>query len=1230
MVDMAKNVNRRKIMKRISRKIVSAFLSLVLLFGMTGAFSGTSVIAADGLPFKDVKADAWFYDAVSFVYNNGIMNGTSDDTFSPNAKTNRAMVVTVLYRLENEPEINVISPFKDLKQSWYIPAVNWAYENEIVKGMSETTFSPTGNITREQMATILFRYSQYKGYDTSASNDLKAYTDAGKVSSWALEAMKWANGTGLITGMTIDTLVPGGASTRAQLATILQRFIDFAGTDPMYAAVENFESKYASGGTVNMSMGSGEMVDHDYMSSVILELLGLDPEKYTLDVDVYDFEAFIGLYKNTDIGKYGNCPVTFGVYNKDTFESTDKIDVTFTLQKMYGLRDYTFENSNSVVQRYLNATRKTDSLVDPDGDGFIDIVLGDASLVTRDDIAGQIVGMFNTILGYLDIVITDEDSYMDNFSEDSDYDRLADGKTMEISDDFTFTIVEPNDYYTSQVSKDTDHTYKLRVTKDCASKLDEVLPENGKRFNIYDSIESENDLCEYLKTRISEDYGIDVDPLTVSDGYEEFSEAYASPAGTRTECNVTVMIGYNGTTAERTLKTGIIKQPEADDSYGFAFTKDSVPVSTIIVSDGVSQRQYDTAVELRDKINELTGANIRIAFDNYDDKWGSLILIGPTDYVDYSLLGESSITDMVIAKSGDDLSLNSTTSNATVESVGKVMDSLKLDETNDVLYIDSEVFGIFERELPETYHAYDKFELTFYGPPYITVSGDEWTYTCDEYDPFFSDGLVPVSAAPDIGEENEAVTMDLIAYLNESGQGVCLYGFPYNGTPNEDTVKEIINKYGDIEGVVQWGIVHSKDYSQENIDSIIAMFQENDEQNRPVRHIAISDATYEGVGAFGVDQIPIWTSTDDASVTRTRALVEKLWEIGVSTRIYAFPTDEDIYLETKDISPDEEKVLKVIECYGDLEGVTEWGLVDEPKVKDHEYFGLCAALFHKHDPRDRDVYINLDPAYITADIEEYRQPHNYYDSAQELMNPDYYCFDRYPFFVIDQETGEGGVVDKYFYYNFEINKQYALDNGRDASVILAAIRVGNDPARTEVDGDMMDWQTNLMIAYDYRCWESYVYYHVHPSNMLGDGNIPTWRWYNAQRRNEYLNTVGDELSDSELQAVFHLPYEDGSYSYGVIPYYGYKGLGEVIGYDAILSFKTDGTFIVTDKRCSDFDGGEHEITFTGLSGEGTWFNPDTAQWEDISTCPAVLSTDGGLRICLGRATQFVFRPVEFQ
>ena len=178
-----------------------------------------------GLPFTDVKSGDWFYDGVDFVYEEGIMNGLSDTTFGPHLSTTRGMVVTMLWRMENEPQAKTGAAFADVKESaYYAEAIDWAAENGIVNGTSETTFAPDQVVTREQLSAILYRYSQVKGYDTTAQGDLTSFGDWERVSSYAVAPMKWAVGASLIQGMD-DNLVPAGSATRAQLATIFQRFI---------------------------------------------------------------------------------------------------------------------------------------------------------------------------------------------------------------------------------------------------------------------------------------------------------------------------------------------------------------------------------------------------------------------------------------------------------------------------------------------------------------------------------------------------------------------------------------------------------------------------------------------------------------------------------------------------------------------------------------------------------------------------------------------------------------------------------------------------------------------------------------------------------------------------------------------------------------------------------------------------------------------------------------------
>lgn len=180
--------------------------------------------------FADVAADAWYADAVQYVYENGMMSGTSETTFSPDLTTTRGMIVTILYRLEGSPDLsneNLGYPYADVDaNAYYADAVYWARQNGIVSGMSAEQFAPNNAITREQMAAILYRYAQFKGCDVSAKADLSVYTDAAQVSTYATDAMAWANGAQLITGTSQATLTPAGNATRAQVATILMRFCE--------------------------------------------------------------------------------------------------------------------------------------------------------------------------------------------------------------------------------------------------------------------------------------------------------------------------------------------------------------------------------------------------------------------------------------------------------------------------------------------------------------------------------------------------------------------------------------------------------------------------------------------------------------------------------------------------------------------------------------------------------------------------------------------------------------------------------------------------------------------------------------------------------------------------------------------------------------------------------------------------------------------------------------------
>lgn len=176
--------------------------------------------------FTDVKSDAWYYDAVNYVTNKNIFKGT-DKGFEPDSTMTRAMLVTVIHRLDGEGETAENVSFADVSADmWYTKSVNWASSNNIVNGITEESFNPDGNITREQLAVILYRYASYKGYNTECDNDITSYSDYKDISSYATDAIRYAVSIGVMNGRTSDTLAPLDSVTRAEVATMLMRFAE--------------------------------------------------------------------------------------------------------------------------------------------------------------------------------------------------------------------------------------------------------------------------------------------------------------------------------------------------------------------------------------------------------------------------------------------------------------------------------------------------------------------------------------------------------------------------------------------------------------------------------------------------------------------------------------------------------------------------------------------------------------------------------------------------------------------------------------------------------------------------------------------------------------------------------------------------------------------------------------------------------------------------------------------
>lgn len=208
-------------------------LDQVVMDYITEELDGTVTAAAYGqtanrihtISYNDVTAGDWFTPDVIYVTLTGLMNGTGDG-FSPNNNINRAQLVTVLYRMAGQPEVTGENPFTDVPDGqWYTDAVLWAAENGITDGTSETTFSPNDALTREQMATFLYRFANFEaGEPIEVTGDLSGYTDADLVADYAVDAMTWAVGEGVISGIGNNTLAPDNTASRAQMATVLTRY----------------------------------------------------------------------------------------------------------------------------------------------------------------------------------------------------------------------------------------------------------------------------------------------------------------------------------------------------------------------------------------------------------------------------------------------------------------------------------------------------------------------------------------------------------------------------------------------------------------------------------------------------------------------------------------------------------------------------------------------------------------------------------------------------------------------------------------------------------------------------------------------------------------------------------------------------------------------------------------------------------------------------------------------
>ena len=214
-------------MKKLQNRALACLLTLCMLLSVLPVGSFAQEQDNGKLPFADITAEAWYADAVCYVYENNLMDGVAPGRFAPDDMLDRAMLVTILYRADGRPEMTGAASFADVEaRSWYADAVAWGKQNGIVEGVDSQHFEPFAPISREQLVTMLFRYAQYAQRDDSANGSLEQFADADRVSAWAERAMQWAAEAQIVTGKTADSIDPQGGATRAEAACMLMRFAE--------------------------------------------------------------------------------------------------------------------------------------------------------------------------------------------------------------------------------------------------------------------------------------------------------------------------------------------------------------------------------------------------------------------------------------------------------------------------------------------------------------------------------------------------------------------------------------------------------------------------------------------------------------------------------------------------------------------------------------------------------------------------------------------------------------------------------------------------------------------------------------------------------------------------------------------------------------------------------------------------------------------------------------------
>ena len=395
-----------------AKRILSIVLSLVMLASIF--VLGTT--AAEVSPYKYVKTSRWSYNDIMYVTEKGLMNGTTADKFAPAETMTRAMVVTVLYRLQGEPAVEYKSTFTDVKNNkWFTDAVIWAAENKIVEGKGNGIFAPTETITREQLATIIMRYAPMEYIITEERADITGYADYKRVHDYAKDALSWANAIGLITGKTADTLAPREGATREQFAKILRCFKEY----------DSYKYELVYNSPKPLSTYTEKPYELVTDADIYVAVDGNDSNPGTLDKPVATFEKAVELVRELKktakdeikiafkAGNYGKLNITL----TEEDSGTESVPITYC---KYGDGEVIFQNGITITKNMFKDIEDSDrsyftDKYEPDIkkvelEGLMtegDTLSIDSQLVNNGQRMNQARYPNKTTMGYLETFLTD-------------------------------------------------------------------------------------------------------------------------------------------------------------------------------------------------------------------------------------------------------------------------------------------------------------------------------------------------------------------------------------------------------------------------------------------------------------------------------------------------------------------------------------------------------------------------------------------------------------------------------------------------------------------------------------------------------------------------------------------------------------------------------------------------------------------------------------------------------